>query len=233
MAKRLSHYITFIREVHRTFHTTGAVLPSGQHLAKATMRPFLRRERPSRILEVGPGTGALTQEIVRHLKPGDVFDIVELNDRFVDCLRQRFEVEPAFRQSAGQSTVHHVAFQEFQTSAPYDFILCGLPFNNFPQGLVRDIFRRFDDVLAPQGVLSFFEYLWIRNMKSLVASRLERRRLAGVGCVLGWYLDRYEFRHDKIFINFPPAVVHHLRLGESSDPSERKKTTGAKDIVAA
>lgn len=227
MAKKLDHYLTFIREVRRTFHTTGAVLPSGQQLVNATLKPFLRRGRPARVLEVGPGTGALTQEIVKHLREGDVLDIVELNDRFVECLRHRFATEPAFQRSAGKSAVHHVPFQQFAASEPYDFILCGLPFNNFPKGLVKDIFHRFDEVLAADGVLSFFEYLWIRRVKSLVASRPERRRLAGVGCVLGWYLDRYEFRHDKILVNFPPAVVHHLRLGSQAGSPSQNDTVAA------
>jgi phospholipid N-methyltransferase len=179
------------------------------------------------VLEVGPGTGALTQEIVKHLQPGDTFDIVELNDRFVACLRRRFETEAAFKRSAGQSVVHHIPVQDFKAEEPYDYIMSGLPFNNFPKCLVKDIFRRFDDLLAPEGVLSFFEYLWIRRFKSLVASRPERRRLADVGCVIGWYLDRYEFRHDKVFGNFPPAVVHHLRLGSEIGSPPRN------DIVAA
>jgi phospholipid N-methyltransferase len=227
MPKQLFHYVTFFQEFRRTFHTTGAILPSGQLLVHATLQPFLRRSRPARVLEVGPGTGALTQEVVKHLRPGDVFDIVELNGRFVECLRHRFATEPAFQRSAGQSVVHHLPVQEFAADAPYDFIMCGLPFNNFPKSLVKDIFRRFDGMLAAEGVLSFFEYLWIRRVKSLMASRRERRRLASVGCVLGWYLDRYAFRHDTVFVNLPPAIVHHLRLGAGTDHCRDH------DIVAA
>jgi phospholipid N-methyltransferase len=227
MSHHISHYVTFFKEFRRTFHTTGAILPSGPQLARATLQPFLSRARPSRILEVGPGTGALTQEVVKHLRPGDTFDIVELNGRFVELLRRRFATEPAFQRSASQSSVHHLPVQEFAASHQYDYIMCGLPFNNFPKGLVKDIFRRFDELLAPDGVLSFFEYLWIRRFKSLVASRHERRRLATVGCVLGWYLERYEIGHNTALVNFPPAVVHHLRLGiETGSPPSN-------DIVAA
>ena len=227
MAQNIKHYVTFLKEFRRTFHTTGAILPSGAQLARATLTPFLRRGKPARVLEVGPGTGSLTQEVVRCLRPGDVFDIVELNDRFVELLRHRFATEPAFQRSAGQSTVHHLPIQQFVASEPYDFIMCGLPFNNLPPQLVKDIFRHFHDLLAPGGVLSFFEYLWIRRMSSLLSSRPERKRLARVGCVLSWYLDRYEFDHDTAFVNFPPAVVHHLRLGLDA------ANQASNDIVAA
>ena len=227
MSQNIKHYVSFFREFRRTFHTTGAILPSGQQLAKATLTPFSRRNKPSRVLEVGPGTGALTQEIVRHLKPGDVFDVVELNDRFVEILRNRFATEPAFQQSAGQSTVHHLPIQQFVAEQPYDYIMCGLPFNNLPPRLVMDIFKHFNQLLAPEGVLSFFEYLWIRRVSFLLSSRPERLRKARVGCVISWYLDRYAFRHDTAFVNFPPAVVHHLRLNlDAQSPT-------ANDIVAA
>src|SRR5262245_9508863 len=135
MARQLLHYVTFLKEFRRTFHTTGAILPSGPQLSKATLGPFHRRSRPSRILEVGPGTGSVTHEVVKHLRPGDVFDIVELNGRFVECLRHRFATEPAFQRSANQSVVHHVPVQEFAATERYDYIMCGLPFNNFPKGL--------------------------------------------------------------------------------------------------
>jgi len=40
----------------------------------------LRKPRgPSRILEVGPGTGPVTKKILDHLQPGDQFDAVEIN----------------------------------------------------------------------------------------------------------------------------------------------------------
>lgn len=227
MARQLSHYLAFLREVHRTFYTTGALLPSGQQLAMATLQPFMRRERPARVLEVGPGSGSVTQALVKQLRPGDVLDIVEVNERFVDVLRQRFATEPAFQQVAGQATIHHLPVQEFQASAPYDFIMSGVPVNNFSHLLVKDIFRRFDELIAPGGTLSFFEYLWIRRVKSLVSSRDERLRLARVECVLQWYMDRYAYDHKRAFINFPPAVVHHLRLGVDAE------STPSNDFVAA
>ena len=51
MARRISEYVTFVREVKRSFHTTGAILPSGNQLTVATIQPFLSHDRPARILE--------------------------------------------------------------------------------------------------------------------------------------------------------------------------------------
>ena len=212
MKRKLSEYQTFFREFRRSFATTGAIAPSGRSLARAVCRPISERRRPARILEVGPGTGAVTQEIVRHIGPGDHFDLVELNDSFVETLQYRFQHEAAFKRVADRATILHKAVQELHPDQPYDFIVCGVPFNNFSTGLVREIMRHLTKLLRPGGTMSFFEYLWIRQVKVLLAAKDERRRLSSVGRVLGRYLKRYEFACDTAWVNVPPALAHHLRF---------------------
>ena len=164
-----------------------------------------------RVLEVGPGTGAVTQEIVRHVRPDDRLHIVELNDRFVSLLRRRFDVEPRFRRVAEQTSIFHAPIQELKVDEPYDYIVCGLPFNNFPPDLVESIFRHLIGMLQPDGCLTFFEYLWVRPFKKLVASREKRRRVVEVGGVLRRYLAQYQRAHDNVYLNVLPAVTHYLR----------------------
>ena len=208
---KIHEYATFLREFRRTFRTTGAVAPSGRLLARALAQPLAQQREPSRILEVGPGTGAITRELVRHIGAEDVFHLVELNDRFVEVLRKRFDREPAFQRVSEQATIYHLPVQELRVVEPYDFIVCGLPFNNFSTEQVKSIFRHMLRLLQPGGTLSFYEYLWIRGMTMLVANGLERRRVARVGRILKRYLSRYEYRCDKVLINMPPALAHHLR----------------------
>lgn len=212
MIRRISEYSTFFREFRRTFDTTGALAPSGRFLARALARPLREHSGgPMRILEVGPGTGAVTQEIVRHVRPNDRLHIVELNDRFVSLLRRRFEVEPGFRQVAEQTSIFHAPVQELKADEPYDYIVCGLPFNNFPPELVESILRHLIGILQPGGCMTFFEYLWVRPFKKLVASREKRRRVVEVGGVLRRYLAQYERAHDNVYLNVLPAVTHYLR----------------------
>ncbi|MCY2994087.1 MAG: methyltransferase domain-containing protein [Planctomycetota bacterium] len=212
MLRRISEYSTFVREFRRTFETTGALLPSGRLLARAMVRPISAHETPVRILEVGAGTGAVTKEILRHVKSDDHFDVVELNDRFVQVLQRRFATEPAFQAVADRTTILHAAVQDLQVTQPYDFIISGLPLNNFSTQLVKEIFQHLLTLLRPGGTLSFYEYLWIRRFKMLVSTPKERRRVAEVGSLMKSYLKQYEFHCDTIFVNLPPALAHHLRL---------------------
>lgn len=213
MPGRLSEYATFLSEYRRTFVTTGAIAPSSRGLARALARPLSRHDVSARILEVGPGTGAVTREIVRHVGPEDRLDIVELNERFVELMRGRFASEPDFQKVADQTEIFYMPVQDLPVEEPYDYIISGLPLNNFPPDLVSSILHRLIRLLRPGGTLSFFEYLAIRRVKTVVSPRKERQRLARVGRIVGNYLQEYEREHNIVFLNIPPAVAHHLRNG--------------------
>ena len=211
MIKHIVEYSTFFREFRATFDTTGALAPSGRFLARALARPLSERaDEPARILEVGPGTGSVTREIVRYVRPDDRFHIVELNDRFVALLKRRFDAEPGFRQVAEQTSIFHAPVQELSVDAPYDYIICGLPFNNFSPDLVEIIFGRLIEILRPGGSMTFFEYLWVRSLKRLISRPDQRHRVIEVARVLRRYLDRYERGRDHVYLNVFPAVAHYL-----------------------
>ena len=70
MRQRLADYRVFWRQFRQAYNSTGAVLPSGRNLS-AALSSFVRdgqatgskqngTARGRRILEVGPGTGAVT-----------------------------------------------------------------------------------------------------------------------------------------------------------------------------
>src|SRR4051794_1176278 len=91
------------QQFRRAYRTTGAILPSSRGLARALTSPFRPRRPPARIPEVGPGTGAVTTEILRQLRRGDRFDIVEINPDSVALLKRRFAEEPLFQSRAQQT----------------------------------------------------------------------------------------------------------------------------------
>src|SRR5262249_9496833 len=78
----------FFQQFRRQYHNTGSILPSSRALARALVSRLRGRRAPARILEVGPGTGAVTDEILRQLRPGDRLDLVEINADFVALLRR-------------------------------------------------------------------------------------------------------------------------------------------------
>ena len=209
----LGEHFEFWRQFRERFDTTGAVAPSSRFLARALCSHLTKRDRPVRILEIGPGTGAVTKELVQLVRPGDQLDLVELNERFVELLREKFLQEPSFVKIASQSAVHQCPLQEFESTAPYDFVISGLPLNNFPPPLVREIFEAYFRLLAPGGVLSYFEYMYVRSVKkSLSPSEDERQRLHALDEIIQPHLAAHRVRRDWVFANVPPAWVQHLRV---------------------
>lgn len=212
MPKLLHDQRIFWRQFRQHFHTTGAVLPSGRFLARSLSRFVGVSGRPQRVLEVGPGTGAVTSEVVRRLGAQDRLDLVELNDAFVAHLERRFAVEPDFQRVADRCRVLHKRVEELGDDGQYDLIVSGLPLNNFSVEAVEEILRGFARLVRPGGTLSFFQYIAIRPARALVSGRAERARLQGISRALAGLLAPHEVRRDWIWPNFPPAWVHHVRF---------------------
>jgi phosphatidylethanolamine/phosphatidyl-N-methylethanolamine N-methyltransferase len=216
MNQQWADYRVFWREFRRSFQTTGAVLPSGPALAAALSR-YVRdgsseTELGRRILEVGPGTGAVTRHILADLRAGDRLDLVERNAEFVACLRERMSSDADYRAAAGRITLHHAGVEELSEAEPYDVIISGLPLNNFSIELVEMLIEKLRRLLAPAGTLSFFEYVAIRRIKAAVSRQAERERLKRIGQVLDEVLAAHEVRRDRVLTNVPPAWVHHVRF---------------------
>src|SRR5215207_10318400 len=106
MRQRLADYRVFWRQFRQAYNSTGAVLPSGRGLAVALSR-FVRDDGKAsvakqngattgrRILEVGPGTGAVTVQIIADMRPSDRLVLVERNEQFVSHLTRRLAEIPA------------------------------------------------------------------------------------------------------------------------------------------
>jgi phospholipid N-methyltransferase len=202
----------FLGQFRSQYFTTGSVLPSSRALGRALTRYIRRSRPPRRILEVGPGTGAVTRVLVDCLRPGDRLDIVEINQAFVEVVERRFAEEPAFRKARDLCRVFHRPLQEMPGQAEYDFMVSGLPLNNFPLALVEDIFASYERLLKPGGVLSYFEYAGIRDLKRKFVGPEERQRLTDLDRFLKARIRSSQVAEDLVLCNIPPAVARHLEL---------------------
>jgi phospholipid N-methyltransferase len=197
------------------FHT-GSLWPSSRYLGRELAANLRGQRPPGRILEIGAGTGPVTDQIVRHLIPGDCFDIVEINGDLVRVLCDRFEIDgpSPLDGEPGRIRVLHTPIEHLPGQHIYDHVICCLPFNNFPIKLVRTIWDNIHRLAAPGGTFSFFEYVAIRSLKMPFVPEAEKKRLRLVGRHLKREIRDGQFRAKKVWRNVPPAVVHHLRFSE-------------------
>lgn len=193
----------FLREFARTRRDTGAIAPSSPRLAGALTRYVIPSPgHPRAVLEVGPGTGAVTRHIRAALGPLDSLELVEANARFADLLRRTYASDPQVRLLTG--------LVQRQQLGSYDTIVCGLPFANFDAATVEDIFQCLIGALRPGGTLSFFAYTGMRPLRRALNSGEDLRRTLQTQAVLERTLRRHRFRSETVLCNLPPARVHHL-----------------------
>jgi phosphatidylethanolamine/phosphatidyl-N-methylethanolamine N-methyltransferase len=207
----LDDYRAFLTQFLRNQQTTGALIPSSRALGTALCRHVGVGE-PQRILEAGPGTGAVTSCVIERMRPHDELWLVELNPVFAARLRRAFGERPSFSAVADRCHLIEGSVQQLGQEGRFDVVVSGLPLNNFSPEDVRSILHSYSKLLRPTGVLSFFQYIFIRDAKKLVSIGSERTRLKGVGDAIGTALDAHEFARDWVWPNVPPAWVHHLRF---------------------
>ena len=212
--------LRFVREAVRDIRHTGSVWPSSPALAKAMTRGLGEIRGPRRVLEVGPGTGPFTERILKNLRDGDHFDIVELNPVFCRELERRLVAPHRKRKPRTMVALHQAPIQEAPLEGPYDLIVCGLPFNNFPPTLVRSIFRRMMALLRDGGELAYFEYAGVRTLKAPLVGAGGRRQLKDIAKVGQSLRRKHRGKRELVLGNLPPAFATHLR--KSKDASAKR-----------
>lgn len=108
----------------------------------------------------------------------------------------------------------HCPLQDVPGEQAYDFMISGLPLNNFSLELVEDIYRSYERLLKPTGTLTSFEYVWIRALKMPFVNEAERTRLTKLTDYLGAKIRRCQIGAEIVLLNVPPAIARHLRFAK-------------------
>jgi phospholipid N-methyltransferase len=185
----------FFKEALFAPHTTGAIAPSSRHLARVIVEKAAV-DNASRILEIGPGTGAFTHHILARKKDDAHFVALERNPNFAADLREKFP-DARIVQGCATELPAHALEHEFHEA---DSIVSGLPWTIFDPKLQRTILGGIRDVLGRGGTFATFAYFgphWLpggQNFRGLLRSVFPDTRTSQV-----------------VVRNFPPAFVYYCR----------------------
>jgi phospholipid N-methyltransferase len=185
-----SHHAEFFKNwLHDPFHVA-SVIPSSRALAKLMAADLYPG---ARVVELGAGTGTLTQAILeRGVRAADLH-LVEQNDAFASILRMRFP---------GATVVHEDAQTLNETlgalAGTIDYVISGLPILWFNKAKKTRILDATFTLLKRGGALHQFTYVG----RPPVGNRL----MANL---------RLEARLLGFAVNFPPAFVYRFTRTES------------------
>jgi phospholipid N-methyltransferase len=191
--------VHFLRELRNT----GAVAPSSRHLVQAAvsqLQAHLHRHprKPVRILELGPGTGVFTEEIVGAMRQQDCLDVVELSERFFKIVHARFH--------GGNVRVVHADFLEYETPGDYDFIFSSIPYEALPEEVGTAIWRKKRSLVREDGHIIYYKYVNPTPFRGGYERELVRRHLVG---------------RRIIWRNVPPARLFTLRMDRDNEVPAR------------
>ena len=186
---RLDDEVRFLRSWIEKPLRMGAVMPSGKILAR-TMAQYVDVNSTAPVVELGPGTGAITNALIEHGIDQKRLVLVEYNPGFCALLRDRY---PQATVVQGDAYALRASLGDV-LSAPASAVVSGLPLVTQPMlkrlKLIRDAFV----ALAPGAPFVQFTYS--------VAPPIPKS-LPGVSTQAS----------ERIWMNLPPARVWVYRKG--------------------
>lgn len=185
--------------------SVGAVIPSSSFLADAITKHIKRNGRPIRVLEVGAGTGSMTRRIAEKLRNGDILDVIEIDTNFCEILNEKFE-------KIENININCLSILDWNPGYRYDFIVSGLPFNAFDADFVNMILKRYQELIRPGGIISYFEYIALAKIKLFFLRGEDKDKFSKTITTTAVFRSEFEFDQENVFANIPPACVHHLRF---------------------
>jgi len=186
---RLNDEVRFIRSWLEKPLAMGAVTPSGRILAR-TMARYVEPAVAGPIIELGPGTGPVTEALVEQgVDPGRLV-LVEFNAMFCQLLRARFPAATVIQGDAYalRRMLGHL------TRQPAAAVVSGLPLFTKPLRMRLRLLRDAFALMRPGAPFVQFTYAVVPPIP---------KALAGVRAEAS----------ERIWLNLPPARVWVYRRG--------------------
>jgi phosphatidylethanolamine/phosphatidyl-N-methylethanolamine N-methyltransferase len=177
---------------------TGAVAPSGRALARA-MAAAIGAPSQGLVIELGPGTGPVTQSLLETLVARERLVLVEYDPGFCRMLERRFEGVRVIQGDAYNLPLTLASF----SGQPIAAVVSSLPLLNQPPPrrttLIADAFG----LMGPSGLFVQFTYG--------LQSPIPREACAGLYSAV---------RSRPILLNLPPAFVWTYRRSADAAKSQ-------------
>lgn len=175
--------VRFIRSWLEKPLATGAVTPSGKVLAR-TMARYVDPEKPGPVVELGPGTGPVTEALIESGVAPERLVLVEFNPTFCQLLRDRFPQVTVLQGDAyALRRLFHGSGRD-----PVSAVVSGLPLFTKPLRMRVRLLRDALAVMAAGAPFVQFTYAVVPPIPKSVA---------------GVQVEASE----RIWMNLPPARV--------------------------
>ncbi|GEP03268.1 methyltransferase [Methylobacterium oxalidis] len=175
----------FLRSWFERPLVTGAVTPSGKMLAR-TMASYVDPRVEGPVVELGPGTGPVTEALIRRGLAPERLVLVEFNPGFCELLRRRF---PGVTVIQGDAyNIRHTVGDLLRR--PAAATISSLPLFTKPLDQRLDLLNSAHDLMVPGSPFVQFTYAVVPPIPAR--------------CEAGSYTAS---RSNRVWLNLPPARV--------------------------
>lgn len=181
-------HVQFFRNWLHSPKEVGAVAPSSRHLARLITREI--DPAGGLVVELGPGTGVFTHQLVENGLSPEKLLLIEKNPRFAEGLRRRFPAATLHELDVAHMRRCPEQWQALQAQA----IVSGLPLLAMGTKAQVAVLRTCFDILRPGGHLYQFTYHWRCPVPDAILKRLRLKA----------------FHMGNVWWNLPPASVYRM-----------------------
>jgi phosphatidylethanolamine/phosphatidyl-N-methylethanolamine N-methyltransferase len=182
MSKRL-----FLKQLISNPRGIGAACPSSQKLAHH-MAACVPYRFEGNIIELGPGTGVVTDALLKRGIPAHRIVAVEYSADLIKHLRQKFPDVMCVHGDAAHLSTLLRENAGFNSTSKVEVVVSSLPFKSLPTAIVKAIAHELDSILSESGRIIQFSYDLRKNSPNP--------------------FHHFQNRHSKIiWQNIPPARV--------------------------
>ena len=175
--------------------STGALCSSSKQLAKA-ITSEISLDKAKSVVELGPGTGAVTKHILRSVTPDTKFFAVELNKELFHVVKKKFPEIRIYNDNA----LNLSEMLKKENLSHIDVVVSGLPWASFPEKLQDELLSVIVKSLSKGGIFTTFAYIQGMLLPSAWSfrDRLQRHFSVVKTSPIVW-------------TNIPPAFVYRCR----------------------
>ena len=152
--KKMQEYRTFMTQAAREPSTVGAILPTSLHVARAVAEVVPASGQPT-VLELGPGTGALSEELHARLPAGSRHVAIEIDPELVRYLRS---AKPWLETLEGDATYVRELLEPLGITQ-VDAVISSIPWTLLEPQKQREVLNALGEVMAPTAVFTTVTYL--------------------------------------------------------------------------
>ena len=143
----------FLREFTENPFRVGTLIGSSSFLSSRLIR-LARVSHVRHLVELGAGSGSLTLDFLRALRPQATLTAIEISERLACCLRQIGDC----RMNVHAGSAEHLSQMLKDPATPPDCIVSGIPFSTIPRTVGRRIVQEVWRNLAPGGRFVAYQF---------------------------------------------------------------------------